>query len=151
MARPVPVDGDEETERRLFAMPYVDAQIGDEDFVGLDPDSEDERSLLIQGEHPEYQDALADPGFKGEVDGANPRLHIAIHEVVANQLWNNDPPEVWETARKLRDRGEDRHDILHAIGALVVEHIHAGLVGREHFDIDRYRAKLDQLSRDGIT
>ncbi|WP_165952400.1 DUF1841 family protein [Kribbella albertanoniae] len=151
VARPAPVGGDldDAAERRLFAMPYVDVRIGDEDFVDLDPDSEDERSLLIQGEHPEYHDALEDPDFEGEIDGVNPRLHLVMHEIVVNQLWANDPPEVWETARRLRDAGEDRHDILHAIGRLVVGHVHAAL-RNEPYDLDLYRSQLDQLGRDGL-
>ena len=153
-ARPAGADsaGDlgEAAERRLFTMPYFDTRIGDEDYIDLNPDSADERSLLIEGEHPEYHDALADPGFEGEIDGVNPRLHLAMHEIVANQLWDNDPPEVWQAARRLRDLGEDRHNILHAIGALVMEHVYAGLVEHEPFDLERYRAELDQLGRDGF-
>ncbi|QNE22565.1 DUF1841 family protein [Kribbella qitaiheensis] len=110
--------------------------------------SADERGLSIEGDHPEYHDAIADPGFEGEIDGVNPRLHVAMHEIVANQLWDNDPPEVWQAARRLRDLGEDRHNILHAIGALVITHVHAGLVDRQPFDLEQYRAELDQLGRD---
>jgi hypothetical protein len=153
-ARPTGADSagdlDEAAERRLFTMPYFDTRIGDEDYIDLNPDSANERSLLIEGEHPEYHDALSDPGFEGEIDGVNPRLHLAMHEIVANQLWDNDPPEVWQAARRLRDLGEDRHNILHAIGALVMEHVYAGLVDHEPFDLERYRAELDQLGRDGF-
>jgi hypothetical protein len=143
-------DLDEATERRMFTMPYFDARIVDEDFIDLDPESADERGLLIEGEHPEYHDALADPGFEGVIDGVNPRLHLAMHEIVANQLWDNDPPGVWQAARRLRDLGEDRHNILHAIGELVMAHVHAGLVNHEPFDLERYRAELAELGRDGL-
>ena len=129
-------------------MPYVDVRIGDEEFFDLDADSEDERRLLIQGEHPEYYEAAEDPTFEGEIDGVNPRLHLAMHEIVTNQLWNNDPPEVWEAARRLRDDGHDRHDILHAIGGLVMGHVQAAL-RHEQYDLDKYRAELDQLGRGG--
>jgi hypothetical protein len=139
---------DDEAERRAFAMPYVDARIGDEDFRDLNPDSEDDRSLLIEGEHPEYQ---VDPEFEGEIDGVDPRLHLAMHQIVTNQLWHNDPPEVWQAARRLRDLGMGRHDILHAIGELNVTHLHAALTTHELFDLERYRAELDQLGRDEFT
>ncbi|WP_020392346.1 DUF1841 family protein [Kribbella catacumbae] len=135
-------------ERRMFAMPYFGTRIGDEDFPQLDPNDPDERAILIQGEHPEYHDALADPGFEGEIDGVNPRLHLVMHEIVANQLWDNDPPETWHTARRLRDLGHDRHDILHAIGEVVMRHVHASLMGQKDFDRERYRAELDQLGRE---
>jgi hypothetical protein len=41
----------------------------------------------------------------------NPVLHIAMHEIVANQLWANDPPEMWETAVRLLDAGYERHEV----------------------------------------
>lgn len=134
-------------ERRIFAMPYFGTRIGDEDFPRLDPNDPDERGILIEGEHPEYHEALTDPGFEGEIEGVNPRLHLAMHEIVANQLWDNDPPEAWQAARRLRDDGRDRHDILHAIGELVMTQVHASLVDQQHFDIERYLADLDQLGR----
>lgn len=137
-------------ERRTFAMPYFSTRIGGDDFQELDPNDPDERAILIEGEHPEYHDALADPGFEGEVDGVNPRLHLAMHEIVANQLWDNDPPETWHAARRLRDLGHDRHDILHAIGEVVMTHLHASLMAQKVFDLERYCAELDQLGRDTI-
>jgi hypothetical protein len=133
-------------ERRMFAMPYFGTRIGDDDYPRLDPNDPDQRGILIEGEHPEYHEALADPGFEGEIDGVNPRLHLVMHEIVANQLWDDDPPEVWQAARRLRDAGHDRHEILHAIAELVVRHVHAGLVGQK-FDIEQYRSELNQLPR----
>ncbi|MGH8963233.1 MAG: hypothetical protein ACRDWT_18920 [Jatrophihabitantaceae bacterium] len=49
-------------DRRLFAMPYFGTRIGDEDFPHLDPGDEDERHLLIVGEHPEMHEALEQAG-----------------------------------------------------------------------------------------
>ena len=43
--------------------------------------------------------------------------------------------------------GHDRHDILHAIGELVMTQLHASLVGRQNFDPEQYRAELNQLGR----
>jgi hypothetical protein len=140
-------DLQEVLERRMFTMPYFGTRIGDEDYPRLDPNDPDERSILIEGEHPEYHDALEDPSFEGEIDGVNPRLHIAMHEIVANQLWDNDPPEVWEAARRLDALGHDRHDILHAIGELVAKQLHAVLTSQQPFDLDDYRAGLERLGR----
>jgi len=135
-------------ERRMFTMPYFGTRIGDDDYPRLDPNDPDERAILIEGEHPEYHEALADPGFEDEIDGVNPRLHLAMHELVANQLWDDDPPEAWQAARRLRDLGEDRHDILHAIGAVVMTQLHASMMGQQDVDNERYRAELNQLGRD---
>jgi hypothetical protein len=135
-------------EGRMFAMPYAGARVGDDDFPELDPNDPDDRGILIRGEHPEYHEALSDPDFKGEIDGVNPRLHVLMHEIVANQLWDNDLPEVWHTARRLLDLGQDRHDILHALGEVSLTHLQASLTDQKLFDRERYCAELDQLGRD---
>ncbi|HEV2780802.1 MAG TPA: DUF1841 family protein [Actinophytocola sp.] len=134
-------------ERRFFAMPYHGTTIGGEDFPKLDPADSDERGLLIKGEHPEYHEALADPSFEGEIDGVNPRLHLALHELIANQLWDGDPPEAWQAARRLRDGGMHRHDVLHELMAVATEHLHPALVRAAPFDVDAYRRALNALGR----
>jgi Plasmid pRiA4b ORF-3-like protein/Domain of unknown function (DUF1841) len=131
--------------RRMFAMPYFGTRIGEEDYPRLDPGDPDERRLLIEGEHPEYHAALVDSAFDGEMDGVNPRLHIAIHEVVANQLWDDDPPEAWRAAKRLRDAGVDRHDILHQLASVVTTHLHGALTKRQAVDLVAYRQALDAL------
>jgi hypothetical protein len=132
-------------DRRMFAMPYFGTRIGEEDYPRLDPGDPDERRLLIEGEHPEYHAVLEDPGFDGEIDGVNPRLHIAIHEVVANQLWDDDPPEAWRAARRLHEAGVDRHDVLHQLGSVVTTHLHGALANRQAVDLAAYRQALDAV------
>jgi hypothetical protein len=141
-------DAQDALDRRMFAMPYFGTRVGVEDFPRLDPGDPDERWLLIEGEHPEYHAALTDPGFEGEIDGVNPRLHIAIHEVVANQLWEDDPPEAWRAAKRLRDAGVDRHDILHQLGSVVTTHLHGALTNRPNrqaVHLVAYRQGLDTV------
>ena len=132
-------------ERRVFVMPYYGTTIRGEDFPELNPADPDERGLLIEGEHPEYHQALADPAAEGEIDGVNPRLHLAMHEVIANQLWADDPPEAWQAARRLTERGMDRHDVLHELMGVMVEHMHPTLARHEPFDVDAYRRALNSL------
>jgi hypothetical protein len=132
-------------DRRLFTMPYFGTRIGDEDFPQLDPGDPDERRLLIEGEHPEYHAVLDDPSFDGDVEGVNPRLHCAIHEVVANQLWDDDPPEAWQAAKRLLAAGEDRHEILHRLGELVIVHLHGALTSGQRVDVAAYRRALAAL------
>jgi hypothetical protein len=135
-------------ERRMFAMPAVGTRIGHEQFPFLDPSDPDDRGMLVEGEHPEYHDALADPG-SDTVDGVDPRLHITVHEIVANQLWDGDPPEVWQAARRLLAAGVERHDVLHAIGEVLVQHLHGLLTGRGPTDPDRYVEAIGRLGRAG--
>jgi Plasmid pRiA4b ORF-3-like protein/Domain of unknown function (DUF1841) len=138
-------DAQDALDRRMFAMPYFGTRIGEEDYPRLNPGDPDERRLLIEGDHPEYHGALTDPAFDGEIEGVNPRLHIAIHEVVANQLWENDPAEAWRAAKRLRDAGDDRHDILHQLGGVVTDHLHGALTNRQAVDLVAYRQALDAL------
>jgi hypothetical protein len=138
-------DAQDALDRRMFTMPYFGTRVGEEDYPRLDPGDSDERRLLIEGEHPEYHAALLDPAFDGEIEGVNPRLHIAIHEIVANQLWENDPPEAWHAAKRLHDAGVDRHDILHQLGGVVAAHLHGALTERQAVDPAAYRQALDAL------
>jgi hypothetical protein len=132
--------------RRMFAVPGVTTRIGDQEFSFLDPGDPDDRGVFIKGEHPEYHEALADPDTD-TVEGVNPRLHVTVHEVVANQLWDDDPPQVWQAARRLLATGADRHDVLHAIADVLVEHLHGLLTGQGDGDVAPYIAGLEQLGR----
>lgn len=135
-------------DRRLFTMPFYGTTIDGEDFDRLDASDPDQRSLLIKGEHPELHEALADLHFDAEAAGFNPRLHLTMHEVIANQLWDDDPPEVWQAAQRLRDEGMERHDILHALAEVMLTHLHPTLVDQTPFDTEAYRRDLDDLGRD---
>jgi hypothetical protein len=143
-----PEDLPDVLERRMFAAPAVGTRIGDEEFPFLDPSDPDDRGMLIEGEHPEYHDALAAPE-SDPVGEVSPRLHITVHEIVANQLWDDDPPEVWQAAKRLSATGMDRHDVLHAIGEVLVEHLHGALTGSGPSDPARYVEQIDELGRTG--
>jgi Domain of unknown function (DUF1841) len=142
-----PEDLPDVLERRMFAAPAIGTRIGDEEFPFLDPSDPDDRGMLIEGEHPEYHDALADLDSEA-VDGVNPRLHITVHEIIANQLWDDDPPEVWQAARRLLATGMDRHDVLHAIGEVLLEHLWGVLSGSGPTDPARYVEEIENLGRD---
>jgi hypothetical protein len=132
--------------RRRFAVPSTTAVIDGED-VEVDPGDEDERNLLIVAEHPEYRHVLEDPFSEELIDGVNPRLHIALHQVIANQLWDDDPPEAWEAARRLLAKNHDRHAILHALAYEFTEELHPTLTRQQAPDPDAaaYRSRLRRL------
>ena len=135
----------EAIERRMFAMPYFGTRIGDEDFPHLDPNDDDERHMLVIGEHPEFHAAFDDPDFDGGIDGVNPRLHIAIDDIVVTQLWHDDPPQVWRAAHRLQDAGLDRLEIIHRLGGVLTEHLWGALSGEAPVDHDGYVVALDEL------
>jgi len=105
------------------------------------------RSVVIRHEHPEFEEALKEG--RREIEGSdgpmNPRLHLTMHEVVATQLWDDSPPEVWDTAVRLRDAGYDRHEILHMLARPVSEQIWGALHEERPYDHERHAAALQSL------
>lgn len=132
--------------RRQFAVPSVVAHL-DGDEIEFDPADEDQRQLLIVAEHPEYRAVLDDPHSDELVDGVNPRLHIALHLIIANQLWDDTPPEVWHAAQRLHAGGHARHAILHALAYELGQELHPTLTGQHAPDPEMitYRARLRAL------
>jgi Domain of unknown function (DUF1841) len=107
----------------------------------------DTRALVIRHEHPEFVQALGEDRSEIDVGGEsiNVRLHIAIHEIVATQLWEDEPPEVWETAVRLLSSGYERHEILHMLGRPVADQIWRTLHDERPYDRDRHAAQLAEL------
>ncbi|RBY75728.1 hypothetical protein DQ238_19035 [Geodermatophilus sp. TF02-6] len=139
-----PRDLAEAVLRRVFAVPRSPGRTGNDDLAHLDPGDPDDRHLLVVAEHPEYGAAIADPSI-GTVDGVDPRLHVALHEVVTNQLWDDDPPEAWQAARRLLAAGADRHDVLHELMRVAAEFLRQALHDQQPADVEAYRRALDSL------
>lgn len=118
-----------------------------------DRSDEDERRRLIEAEHPELAEALEAGWDEVEVDGRvmNPRLHVTVHEIVADQLVGDDPPEVWETALRLTALGHARHDVLHMLGSVITGTLWADLEGGAPADRLRVADRLDALPGSWVT
>ena len=134
---------DTDRDRRLaFAIPALhDPFVADTDL--LDPADPDERALLIRAAHPELDTAVETVIVDGRQ--VNPGLHLTIHEIVAAQLAEDDPPEVWATAQRLRRLGYGRHEILHMLGAAMTPQLWAALHDQRAYDLDAHRAALAAL------
>ena len=134
-------------ERRAFAVAALTGVVDDIDLAMLDPADPDERHILIEAEHPELRKALESDLREVHIDGQamNPTLHIAMHEIVANQLWDDDPPEVWQTAKRLTEAGYARHEVLHMLASVVSNEVFDILANHEPADLDRMRAELAAL------
>ena len=132
---------DSDRDRRLaFAVPPPPEPA---DTETLDPADPDERALLIAAAHPEL-DTERETMI---VDGRemNPRLHVTMHEIVAAQIAEHNPPEVWATAQRLRRLGYGRHEILHMLGAAMTPQLWAALHDQREYDLDAHRAALAAL------
>jgi Domain of unknown function (DUF1841) len=140
--------GDPERAQRLaFAIPPI---TDPPDWIEpdyLDPEDPDDRSMLFRAAHPDLDAAIHAEEEAVLVAGQemNPRLHLAMHEIVATQLADGDPPEVWATALRLRRAGYDRHEILHMLGGAMSGEIWQALTGRRGYDRDAHVAALEAL------
>jgi uncharacterized protein DUF1841 len=107
-------------ERRLFAVPALSGQFDGIELSFLDPDDEHDRTILVLAEHPELRSAIESGRDKIHHHGrvVNPQLHLAMHEIVANQLLANEPPEMWDTAKRLTGAGYERHEVLHMLASI---------------------------------
>ena len=117
------------------------------DLALLDPADEDERRLLIEAEHPELRRALKEGRREIRVgrDIVNPVLHIAMHEIVANQLWADNPPEAWATAQRLLADGYDRHEVLHMLASVVAGEVFEGMLHEQGHDVQRVQQAFAAL------
>ena len=134
-------------ERRRFAVPPATGDFDGVDLAFLDPNDENDRHMLILAEHPELHQAIEAGLTEIHTGGTtvNPVLHLAMHEIVANQLWADDPPEVWQTAQRLLENGYDRHEILHMLASVVAADVHQSLRDQTASDLDSTRAALAAL------
>ena len=138
---------DDTKERLDFACPPGHGFFDEFELELLHPADPDERRVLILADHPELAEAIEDEQEEIVVGGEsiNPRLHITIHEIVAGQLWADDPPEVWQTARRLLDAGYERHEIFHMIGSALTSGIWTLLHEQKPADTSRYLRALEAL------
>ena len=140
-----PVPGD----RRSWVMPPAHGTYRGLELEALKPEDDDHLLILLEAYHPELQDALR-AGEDLQVDGepVNPRLHLLMHQSVARQLLDDDPPETWQAVRRLAGLGYDWHNITHMIAALVTENAWRAQAEQTPFDPEEYVRQLAELPGD---
>lgn len=82
------------------------------------------------------------------IDLPNAPLHAVTHLVVENQIAEGDALPVRQQLQQLMAQGLDRHDAIHAIGAVLMGHLNDLTTGRIT-DADpnrRYYSALRRLS-----
>jgi len=93
--------------RRAFAFPLLRGHYQGIDLGALDPAQPDARRTLLAADH---DDAHGRPASD---------QHIRRHLVLSDRLWRGDPPELWQAAQRLLDRGEDKHAVQHTLMYLI--------------------------------
>lgn len=99
---------------------------------GADPDDPDQRAALFADELNEGEDQRA-------------VVRAALREVIANQITDEDPAEVWSTARRLRTAGLDRDRVLSQLSLALTSAMKRSLEAEAPFDRDAYVADLERL------
>ena len=142
-------DDPEPGDRRSWAVPRAHGTYQGLDLELLDPDDEDDRAMLIEALHLEFAGALhgEDEVIVGG-ETVNPRLHVAMHQVVANQLVADDPPQTWQAVQRLAGLGYDWHNIMHMIASLVTEDVYLALKKHRQPDPAAYAQRLSELPGD---
>jgi Domain of unknown function (DUF1841) len=139
----------DEAVRRTFAVPRASGVFREVDLALLDPADRDERRMLIEAEHPEFADALERDEELVIIDGeeVDPRLHLTLHEIIVEQLWEDDPPEAWRTVKRLLAAGYERHEILHMLGSALVPQLWRAIAKGEASSSEEYLSALSRLPR----
>ncbi len=141
-----PLPGD----RRSWAVPPGHGIYQGLDLELLNPDDEDERTFLLEAQHLEMEEALERHEEITTASGEpmNPRLHVTLHVVVANQLLADDPPETWQTVQRLAGLGYDWHNVMHMIMGLVSQDVYRAMTEKRPFDREDYVRRLNELPED---
>jgi len=112
---------------------------------------EDQLLVEIMQLHTEYYDLwerldeVSDE--KLERDGTKPVVHVLIHQIVENQITDQNPPETAETLDQLMQQGFNRHEAVHKIGEVMVGDMTDMVQSNRNFDSQRYVQSLRQLIR----
>jgi hypothetical protein len=93
--------------RRALAVPVPSERGDDESLRRLDAADPASRRTLIEHEYGECQppEGMRQPEFLDATVG------------VCEQLWSDDPPELWQRAQHLLDTGTSNHDAIHRLVA----------------------------------
>jgi len=100
----------------------------------LDTD-DDERALAIQQYHKRAKEPV----------GENATLHAAIHAAVENQIAEGHLVAT-ATLSRLMAEGLDRHDAIHAIGAIVAAEMFDAIQHQVPHDPEQYARNLQALT-----
>lgn len=119
-------------------------------FDGLpdwaDADDPDDRAALLAEElgqgGPEYK--TGDEADDRSDDGPA-SLRLALRQVIANQIADEDPPEVWATAQRLMAGGHDRTTVLAQLDLALAQVMKTTMQEHRPFEASEYAAALDRL------
>ncbi len=114
-------------------MDFYDPDDGPDPQAWLEFD-EGERIILVEDYHRQARIRLP-----------NITVHATVHVIVENQVAMRLPAVV-KTLARLRAEGLDRHEAIHAIGFVLVQHLQQQLAAPVDNPNPTYHASLEKLS-----
>jgi hypothetical protein len=96
-------------------------------------DREDRATLLAE------RLAIPDDASSGQI------VRLMLYETVATQIAEENPPEVWATARRLMVRGMESDQVLANLVIALEPSIHRSITDERPFDLAAYAAALGHL------
>lgn len=123
-----------QTIERLMEIYNPLRPVDSDEWLGLD---EAERIELVRRFHEDFAEEMPADALT---------MHSSIHVVVENQLAMG-AELIPETIAKLIRQGLDRHEAIHAIGAIVSAEVFDLLKGNvQEFSPKKYRRKLEKIT-----
>lgn len=102
-------------------------------------------------DHPEYipllesgDDALYED-FSPESGRLNPFMHMALHQVLRDQVATNRPPGVAQEYQRITRKLHDTHEAEHAMAGVLAEMIWEMLAHQREADMSAYLERLRRL------
>ncbi len=83
--------------------------------------------------------------YEKDLENAAKKLHASIHVIVENQLAMESEPTP-ETYSRLRKQGLNRHETIHAIGAVLAEDMFKIIKGDKDQATNNYKDRLKKLT-----
>ncbi|MEV7093125.1 hypothetical protein AB0M80_09765 [Amycolatopsis sp. NPDC051045] len=113
-------------ERRMFAVPSPTTEI-DEEEVDLDPTDPEQRRALVIAEADEDED----------------EQRLILRATIVDQLWDNEPADVWQAVERLQEGELDRGEIFEQL----IDTLENTLLDGENleYDADAYVEALAEL------
>lgn len=127
---PATTDIDDVFNRRIFALP----RLPDPEF---DPANPDAFKQLLAEEHPTQSE--------GDRTRTGPGTNLTLHTMIAQQLWANEPPELWSAVQRLLDQGLNRNTVLRVVGTTLAGQLQRKPQNGTPYNKAAYAAALDAL------
>jgi hypothetical protein len=113
-----------------------------------DPERAPDPVRWLAGDESHLTDIIMRYHRRTEAELPRPRLHAAMHLIVENQVAMGDELPVAATVARLVRDGLSRHEAIHAVGWVLIEHMAQVARTDEEFDEERYNQEVRELTEE---